>query len=114
MNAYADAIRVFIAEEVVIDFFRNLASVVVRYRTDGVFPSSPVDGHAVFDGPALAGTSGSVQHTGLANGASYAYSVFVLDTAENVSAGRNVSLTPSAPFVPLGVVGNLHRTDLKQ
>jgi len=92
----------------------DLASVVVRYRTDGVVPTSPVDGHAVFDGPAQAGASGSVQHTGLANGASYAYSVFVLDIAENVSAGRSMSLTPSAPFVPLGVVGNLRRTDLKQ
>jgi len=91
----------------------DLADVVVRYRTDGVFPTSPVDGQLLFEGPAQSGATGSFQHSGLANGSTYSYAVFVTDTAENCSAGRSIALTPNAPWVPLGVVGNLRRTDLK-
>ena len=50
-------------------------------------------------------------HTGLTNGTTHRYSVFVIDEWGNASGPTTVTATPQAPAEPLGQVGNLRRTD---
>lgn len=83
---------------------------VIRYRTDGRFPTSPVDGFAVTEEPGAPGTADSFVHSSLANGTTYAYSAFAVDTAGNVSASSRVQGTPY-DNVPPGNVRNARRKD---
>lgn len=85
--------------------------VVVRYSTGGLHPANPDDGSPLIDRAATAGAADSVLHTGLVNGTTYRYSVFVVDEWGNASGPSTVTATPQAPAEPLGQVGNLRRTD---
>jgi PKD repeat protein len=85
--------------------------VVVRYTTDGSFPAHPGDGLPLIDRSANAGSADNVLHTGLTNGTTYYYSVFILDEWGNPSAPSSASATPQPAALPLGTVGNLRRTD---
>jgi chitodextrinase len=88
----------------------DVASVVVRVRTDGRFPQSPVDGQPVESRAASDGGAESVTHAGLTNGTSYAYAVFVVDAAGNASAAGQVSMAP-VDNVPPSAPGSAWRTD---
>jgi chitodextrinase len=85
--------------------------VVVRYSTGSSHPAHPDDGSPLIDRPATSGAADSVLHTGLTNGTTYRYSVFVIDEWGNASGPSTVTATPQAPVEPLGQVGNLRRTD---
>ncbi|MFQ5767258.1 MAG: Ig-like domain-containing protein [Acidobacteriota bacterium] len=88
----------------------DLARIIVRYRTDGVSPVSPVDGFPLADRPASPLASETATHSGLANGTTYSYSIFALDSAGNVSAAARVQATPFDDQPPAQVL-NLRRTD---
>lgn len=85
---------------------------VIRYRTDGTYPVSPVDGFAVTTQAGTPGQADSYVHTGLTNGTTYSYSLFAVDAAGNVSAKTTVQVTP-ADVTPPGTVPNLRRNDTK-
>jgi len=85
--------------------------VVVRYSTGSSHPAYPDDGSPLIDRSATPGVADSVLHTGLTNGTTYRYSVFVFDEWGNASGPSMVTATPQAPVEPLGQVGNLRRTD---
>ena len=78
------------------DFTRT----VIRYRTDGVYPRSPVDGFAAFDLAGVPAASVSQVHPGLTNGVTYYYSAFAVDASGNVAAGAQVESTPEVPPMP--------------
>lgn len=89
----------------------DLARVVVRYRTDGLFPVSPADGLPLLDRVALPGASDSFDHLGLTNGTTYHYSVFAIDGSGNASTRATVDAMPQTQTSPPGQVRNLRRTD---
>lgn len=89
----------------------DLDRIVVRYRTDGAYPMTPLDGEAAFDFSAAPGAAENRNHTGLIDGVTYHYSVFAIDGSGNVSAAASVQSTPQPPTAPLGQVPNLHRND---
>jgi len=89
----------------------DLARVIVRYRTDGSYPLSPVDGLPLYDAAATPGATVNQTHNGLTNGTTYHYAVFALDASGNASAPAQANATPQAP--PLGQVQNLRRTDTR-
>lgn len=90
------------------DFVRT----VLRYRTDGRFPTSPVDGYAVADRPAAPGSADGFAHTGLTNGVTYSYAAFALDAAGNVAPSAQALGVP-VDNVPPAVVMNVHRADAR-
>jgi hypothetical protein len=91
----------------------DYARTVVRYRTDGRYPTSPEDGYAVADRPATPGSTDAYDHTGLTNGVTYHYSAFAIDTSGNVSEAAHADGTPAVTNQPPGQVENLTRTDKK-
>jgi len=91
----------------------DYAKTVVRYRTDGQYPVSPVDGLAATTKNGTAGAADSFVHGGLTNGTAYVYSAFALDAAGNVSAAAKATATPQAQNLPPAPVSNLRRTDIK-
>lgn len=68
----------------------DLSSVRIVYRTDRS-PTSPTDGTII-----LLGLTESHLHTGLANGTTYFYAVFVEDTANLFSSGALANATPTS------------------
>jgi chitodextrinase len=88
----------------------DVVSVVVRYRTDGRYPTSPADGFPVVSRSATPGAPESFVHTGLLNGTSYEYGVFAVDAAGNASAAVQVQATP-VDNQPPPTVGSAWRTD---
>ena len=88
----------------------DLERVIVRVRTDGAYPVSPLDGFAVSDQAAAPGDGGSFTHSGLANGTTYSYSIFAVDTLGNVSLAAQAQGTPFDDLPP-AEVQNLRRTD---
>jgi hypothetical protein len=90
----------------------DFVKTVVRYRTDGTYPTSPVDGFAVTEKSASPGAADSYVQTGLANGTTYGYSAFAVDASGNVSTAAHAQGTP-VDNVPPGVVSNTRRTDTK-
>jgi hypothetical protein len=90
----------------------DFSKAVIRYRTDGSYPTSPVDGFAVTEEPALPGTADSYAHTGLTNGTTYSYSAFSVDASGNVSVAAHVQGTPLDNVAP-AMVMNVRRTDKK-
>jgi hypothetical protein len=89
----------------------DVRRVVIRYRTDGTFPETPADGMPLYAGNASPGADGEFEHTGLAFGTTYAYSVFVIDASGNASEPETVAASPLG--VPPGPVQNLRRTDVQ-
>jgi hypothetical protein len=87
----------------------DATQIVIRFRTDGSLPVSPVDGMALVSTAAVPGSAGSFEHTGLSNGTTYRYAVFAIDAAGNASAAATVSATPESE--PPDPVDNLRRTD---
>jgi hypothetical protein len=90
----------------------DLARVIVRYRTDGRSPQNPLDGYPLADSMATPGAAGSLNHTGLTNGATYHYGIFVIDDSDNASAPAAVEATPEAQASPPDAVTGLTRTDV--
>ena len=88
------------------DFSRT----IVRYRTDGKFPVSPVDGFAVTLRTGAAGATDSFVHTGLTNGTTYSYGVFAQDASGNVSQGVTAQALVTDTTPPANV-NNLRRSD---
>ena len=84
----------------------DFVKTVLRFRTDGQFPTSPVDGLPLFEQTAAPGSSGSFLHQDLSNGTTYSYSAFAIDAAGNVSEVVTVAGTPtgSPPTAPSSVV----------
>jgi len=85
--------------------------VVVRFSTGASAPAHPSDGQPLIDRAATPGASDGVLHTGLTNGTTYRYSVFIVDAWGNVSSPASASATPQQAVPPLGAVQNLRRTD---
>jgi hypothetical protein len=90
----------------------DLARVVVRYRTDGRSPLNSLDGYPLADRMATPGAVESLSHTGLTNGATYHYGIFVLDDSDNASAPAAAQAIPEAQVSPPGAVSGLARTDV--
>jgi hypothetical protein len=90
----------------------DFVKTVVRYRTDGRYPTSPVDGLAVTEETAAPGTADSYVHTGLTNGTVYSYSAFAVDASGNVGAASHAQGTP-LDNVPPAVVTNARRADTR-
>jgi hypothetical protein len=67
---------------------------MIRYRTDGRYPVSPVDGFRAYARNNATGTTVSFVHSGLVNGATYSYSAFARDASGNVSKAANARATP--------------------
>lgn len=93
----------------------DFARTIVRYRTDGKYPTSPVDGFLVVDKTGAPGSTGSFTHTGLVNGTEYSYSAFALDGSGNVATRATVKATPKAGLAPVEAppddVANVRRVD---
>lgn len=85
--------------------------VVVRYSSGSGYPAHPNDGQPLVERSGTAGMADSLLHTGLVNGTTYRYSVFIVDRWGNASAPATVEATPQAAAVPLDPVTNLRRTD---
>lgn len=85
---------------------------VVRYRTDGKFPVSPVDGFAVTERNGTAGATDTFTHASLTNGTTYHYAAFAIDAAGNASVAATTTATP-IDNQPPGAVINLRRMDKK-
>jgi hypothetical protein len=82
----------------------DLVSVIVRYRSDGQYPTSPLDGFALVDQPATPGAAAGHSHTGVTSGITYHYSAFAVDGSGNVStAGHALGALMSAPSPPQNV-----------
>ncbi len=90
----------------------DYAKTVIRYRTDGIFPSNPFDGLPVTERAGGAGADDTYTHTSLTNGVTYSYSVFAIDAAGHASPASSVSVTPQGNSRP-PKVENTRRTDKK-
>jgi hypothetical protein len=83
---------------------------IIRYRTDGNYPTSPVDGTAVVTKNGSPGAADSYVHTGLLNGTTYYYSAFSVDSSGNVGpAARTSALVTDT--TPPPSVNSLRRSD---
>lgn len=88
----------------------DFTKTVVRYRTDGKFPTSPVDGFLVTEETAAPGSADSFVHAGLTNGTTYSYAAFALDASGNVAVPATTTGTPSDVTAPANV-SNVRRID---
>ena len=92
----------------VYDFYAELRT-VIRARTDGKFPTSPVDGIPIADLGGAPGSSGNIVHGNAINGTTYSYAAFAIDSAENPADRATVTATPSGvtpPAPPLNLSVN--------
>ena len=69
--------------------------VMIRYRTDGVYPTSNADGMLAMDRVEVAGSNDYFVHSGLSNGITYSYSAFTYDTTGNYSHTAHTQATPA-------------------
>ncbi len=69
--------------------------VMIRYRTDGVYPTSNADGMLAMDRVEVAGSNDYFVHSGLSNGTTYSYSAFTYDTTGNYSHTAHIQATPA-------------------
>ncbi|HJQ98672.1 MAG TPA: fibronectin type III domain-containing protein [Candidatus Polarisedimenticolaceae bacterium] len=88
----------------------DFTQTVIRVRTDGKFPTSPLDGTAVTVEPNTPGSADTFTHTGLSSGVTYYYSAFSIDSSGNVGAKATLQALAS-DTTPPGAVNNLRRTD---
>ncbi len=59
----------------------DFKGVMLRYRTDGIYPTSKTDGILAVDRPGVTGATEHFDHLSLVNGVTYYYSAFTYDTA---------------------------------
>jgi hypothetical protein len=78
----------------------DFTRIVIRYRTDGVYPQSAADGYPVLDSEGIPASEGSHEHQGLTNDVTYFYSAFAVDAAGNEAAAAQVDATPEAAATP--------------
>jgi hypothetical protein len=88
----------------------DFTQTIVRVRTDGKFPTSPLDGTAVTVEANTPGSSDTFTHTGLSSGVTYYYSAFSIDSSGNVGARATLQAVASDTTAP-AAVNNLRRTD---
>jgi len=88
----------------------DFAQTIIRYRTDGKYPTSPSDGFPVVVKAGAPGAADSYVHTGLTNGTTYYYSAFSQDTAGNVGSAAKTSVLVT-DTTPPATVTNVRRTD---
>ncbi len=85
----------------------DFARIVIRYRTDGVYPRTTVDGYPVLDSDGSPGSVESHAHQGLTNGVTYLYSAFAVDALGNEAPAAEIEAmpepTPSPPLAPANV-----------
>jgi hypothetical protein len=74
----------------------DFKGVMIRYRTDGVFPANKSDGILLVDRNESPGSSDSFLHSGLKNGTTYSYSAFSYDGSQNYSTTAHAQATPNA------------------
>jgi PKD repeat protein len=101
----------------------DFAGVMIRYRTDGTYPTNYTDGTAVPNGnggkiPGQPNASGSYVHTGLDYNLTYYYSAFSYDTSGNYSDTAHASAKPlpalsiSTSSLPNGIVDSPYNETL--
>jgi len=79
----------------------DFAGTMIRYRTDGAYPTDHNDGTLVCDRTAAPGSEDSCTHTeGVENGTTYYYSAFTYDEVPNYSETAHASATPTAGGPP--------------
>jgi hypothetical protein len=78
----------------------DFARTIVRYRTDGTYPTTPVDGFLAVDRTGTPGSTASYTHKSLTNGTEYRYSAFALDVWGNVASRTSVRATPNVGLAP--------------
>jgi hypothetical protein len=88
----------------------DFGKTIIRYRTDGKFPVSPVDGFAVVTKTGAPGAADTFVHTGLTTGTTYSYSAFAVDAAGIVGNSATASATAQDTSAP-AAVQNLRRND---
>lgn len=88
----------------------DFSKTIIRYRTDGKFPVSPVDGFAVVTKAGAAGSADTFVHTGLTTGTTYSYSAFALDATGNVASAATATATAQDSTAP-AAGQNLRRSD---
>jgi len=72
----------------------DFKGVMLRYRTDGVYPTSKTDGILAADRVGVAGAKDYFDHLNLTNGLTYYYSGFTYDTNQNYSSTAHTQATP--------------------
>ncbi|PYV89611.1 MAG: hypothetical protein DMG05_13155, partial [Acidobacteria bacterium] len=72
----------------------DFKGVMIRYRTDGIFPANTSDGSLAADRTGLPGTRDSFLHSSLNNGMTYFYSAFSYDSSQNYSMTAHTQATP--------------------
>ncbi|HEU0006060.1 MAG TPA: fibronectin type III domain-containing protein [Terriglobia bacterium] len=72
----------------------DFKGVMLRYRTDGVYPTSKTDGILAADRLSVAGAKDYFDHLNLTNGVTYYYSGFTYDTNQNYSSTAHTQATP--------------------
>ena len=72
----------------------DFKGVMLRYRTDGLYPTSKTDGILAFDRLGVTGATEHFDHLSLLNGITYHYSAFTYDTVLNYSNTAHTQATP--------------------
>jgi chitodextrinase len=71
----------------------DFSDTVIRYRTDGKYPVSPVDGFRAYARSSATGTTQTFVHSGLVKGTTYSYSAFAVDASGNASIAAHARAT---------------------
>ncbi len=74
----------------------DVATIVVRVRTDGTYPTSPADGLPAGSKQATPSADDSFTHPGLVGGVTYWYSLFAVDASGNASDPAQIRATPGS------------------
>jgi len=84
----------------------DFVATMIRYRTDGQYPSGPADGTLLIDKVNSAGSNDSYRHDGLNSHLTYHYAAFAHDGTPNYAARATANATPmpAGDFEPDGDV----------
>jgi Calx-beta domain/IPT/TIG domain/Cohesin domain len=88
----------------------DFSGVLIRYRTDGIFPVNKDNGTLVLNRPGLPNANESFLQSGLTNGTTYYYSAFTYDTSQNYSMTAHAQASPAGPTI-LALSPNYGRVD---
>jgi len=72
----------------------DFKGVMLRYRMDGIYPTSKTDGILAVDRAGVTGATEHFDHLSLVNGVAYHYSAFTYDTVLNYSNTAHTQATP--------------------